>query len=821
MSQNENFENLFIALVNCFVFIISGYVVGRLNLITSNQAKGISKLTGYIALPMLLFKNMVELDFSMVTWSLLLAVFVGKTCVFVIVFVLSLVIGRGDLGRAGLYGMFSTQSNDFAMGYPIMQVLYSGSYPELLQYIYLLAPIQLCILNPIGFAFLEIDQLYKTQNTQSIESSAGNSSDQSSTKPGGLHILKKVLLGLIQNPVVLMVFVGLIFHFIFKGTLPAALNSISTTASDAFAACALFYLGTTMVGNISSQKGPGLFTIAGLVAAKILILPILARNFMFLFGSEDLVQPGMNVTTNTTEEADYINVLADFTYLYGTIPSAPTVIIFASQYNKEVDRMATSMVVCTALSAPIMYISAWSLTYSQATMQYFQEIIIETYTDVSYVAVFCSIWCVFVLIASKKVTRIPHIITTILAIAMAWTSLMFVIMINTMDSIDNKYVGKFLFFLTYFGVTTTRFITASLAICLLMLEYKGKEYTRKYMKYLLLVPVLLGTLWGVITTVTGDHLICTLVCKQRDNPDVIVQIIMLILSFGVVCVSLLILFRKKRESKSSQASPISEESDDSRPLFENDDVIDSDVTNHQFTRHVCLLLCLMMSMLVGIVLISWQINRSFKTGSYTELTFLDSVLSVGQSIFMFFIFGFDNELIVDPIRNFFRKITGKENGMCLPNFEDLDHKTLDNCKNFVKFHLVDCRSSIETTKRISLRCFEKSFTGESLVNYLIEKNIAADKTEAISYGEDLLQGRVIRPVKNKSHFQNSETRYKFNEKKRDLHNSGSHENLDRFEFETFMRTSSVDSTHLIEKSNGNLVKNCAENLIKIADSTDE
>ena len=46
MSQNENFEKLFIALVNCFVFIISGYVVRRLNLITSNQAKGISKFTG-------------------------------------------------------------------------------------------------------------------------------------------------------------------------------------------------------------------------------------------------------------------------------------------------------------------------------------------------------------------------------------------------------------------------------------------------------------------------------------------------------------------------------------------------------------------------------------------------------------------------------------------------------------------------------------------------------------------------------------------------------------------------------------------------------
>ena len=77
---------------------------------------------------------------------------------------------------------------------------------------------------------------------------------------------------------------------------------------------------------------------------------------MFLFGSEDLVQPGMNVTTNTTDEADYINVLADFTYLYGTIPSAPTVIIFASQYNKEVDRVCCNYLLYVFLFYHINFI---------------------------------------------------------------------------------------------------------------------------------------------------------------------------------------------------------------------------------------------------------------------------------------------------------------------------------------------------------------------------------------------------------------------------------------------------------------------------------
>ena len=46
---------------------------------------------------------------------------------------------------------------------PSVQVLYGKSNPELLQYIYLLAPIQLLILNPIGFMFMEIHKQNKSE----------------------------------------------------------------------------------------------------------------------------------------------------------------------------------------------------------------------------------------------------------------------------------------------------------------------------------------------------------------------------------------------------------------------------------------------------------------------------------------------------------------------------------------------------------------------------------------------------------------------------------------------------------------------------------
>ena len=72
------------------------------------------------------------------------------------------------------------------------------------------------------------------------------------------------------------------------------------------------------------------------------LVPIFARGFMLLIGSPDLHQPGPRDISNSTNEnsTSYLNVLADFAYLYGTIPTAPSVIIFATQYGIEIDRVS-------------------------------------------------------------------------------------------------------------------------------------------------------------------------------------------------------------------------------------------------------------------------------------------------------------------------------------------------------------------------------------------------------------------------------------------------------------------------------------------------
>lgn len=120
-SSTMPIDKLFPALLQCFGIILCGYVAGRANIITSTQAKGLGNFVSLFALPALLFKNMVLLNFDDVIWSFLWGILLAKLCVFVIVCVLTLVVScpESRFNKAGIFSVFATQSNDFALGYPI------------------------------------------------------------------------------------------------------------------------------------------------------------------------------------------------------------------------------------------------------------------------------------------------------------------------------------------------------------------------------------------------------------------------------------------------------------------------------------------------------------------------------------------------------------------------------------------------------------------------------------------------------------------------------------------------------------------------------
>ena len=117
----DPFSNVYPTLLGCFGIILIGYVFGRLNLITQNQGKGLGSYIARVALPALLFKSLVALDFAKVDWDFWFGILLSKAVLFLIVAFLTLVTTHNDLGRAGLFGIFVTQSNDLALGLPLCE----------------------------------------------------------------------------------------------------------------------------------------------------------------------------------------------------------------------------------------------------------------------------------------------------------------------------------------------------------------------------------------------------------------------------------------------------------------------------------------------------------------------------------------------------------------------------------------------------------------------------------------------------------------------------------------------------------------------------
>lgn len=91
-----------------------------MNMISETEAKGINTFVGTFSLPSLIFMSLAKLELTSVNWLFLLSILISKSIVFVCVIALTLLVARPfNLGRAGIFAIFCTQSNDFAIGNPI------------------------------------------------------------------------------------------------------------------------------------------------------------------------------------------------------------------------------------------------------------------------------------------------------------------------------------------------------------------------------------------------------------------------------------------------------------------------------------------------------------------------------------------------------------------------------------------------------------------------------------------------------------------------------------------------------------------------------
>uniref|UniRef100_A0A1A8J160 G protein-coupled receptor 155a n=1 Tax=Nothobranchius kuhntae TaxID=321403 RepID=A0A1A8J160_NOTKU len=782
-------DKLLPALLECFGIILCGYIAGRTNIITPTQAKGLGNFVSKFALPALLFKNMVLLDFGDVIWPFLWSILVAKVCVFFIVCALTLIVASPDsrFSKAGLFSIFATQSNDFALGYPIVEALYQSTYPEYLQYIYLVAPVSLMLLNPIGFAFCEF-QKWKNQGSH---------------QQSKLRIVGFVLLQVLKNPIVFMVVFGISAHFVLHGTIPAFMAEFVDGLANSFGGAALFYLGLSMVGQLRKLTRSTVVTLILLITAKLLLMPLLCKDMVDLLDN------------NNTSSMNHSS-LSDYAFLYGVFPTAPSVAIYAIYYNTELEVVTSGMVISTFLSAPIMYVSAWLLTIHWMDPQLLMRSLQTVSFNISIVSLVALLWTIPVMFLSKKFKRLPHMLTVNLFLAQL-SSCIGMILWNFVVKEDN-FISQIFTFALLSTSLYSAFIWPGLIALSIVLMKKYDNLNGSPGLF-----VIAG--WGIPCLVTAVLLLTGEKMPDTINPaffygrlqiiftTVVVGLSILLGGGSLVCLSRgswaqdgqdqndtssLDATRNQVEAANpSQVEPENSSTDRacltcecSRATPMPDMIISTNINqmpnilagqcesgcestdcllaqmeelqpppDRQVARHVLLCLLLTVFLLANFSSCLWLICNHTPGRLHLELQFFSAIAIYGQGFISFALFGLDKHFILLPLKRLYHRCFGKKTEE-QPQ-PDLPDDIKMTCTQFTKYHKQQCFHDIVKKRRCGMKTMADCFLGCELVDWLQQVGLAQDRGEALLYGTRLQQGGVLLHIKQEYSFEDSQLHYYF------------------------------------------------------------
>ncbi|KAM4729530.1 lysosomal cholesterol signaling protein isoform 2-T2 [Anableps anableps] len=750
-------DKLFPALLECFGIILCGYIAGRADMITESQAKGLGNFVSKFALPALLFKNMVLLDFGDVIWAFLWSVLVAKVTVFVLVCVLTLMVASPDrrYSKAGLYAIFATQSNDFALGYPIVDALYRSTYPEYLQYIYLVAPVSLMLLNPIGFALCEVQRWRQSSHPQH----------------SSLGILGIVVLQVLKNPIVFMVIVGIISHFALGEQIPAVLSEFIDGLANSFGGAALFYLGLTMVGQLRKLTRDTGVALILLITAKLLVMPLVCKDMV------DILDVGVNSTSpNHTS-------LSNFAFLYGVFPTAPSVAIYAGHYNMELEVVTSGMVISTFLSAPIMYVSAWLLTIPLMDPTPLVAELENVSFNISIISLIGLVWTIAVMLLSRKFNQLPHLFVLNLFLAQFLVCVSMILWNFLVKQEDNLLSKILTFTLLYGSLYSTYIWTGLIPLCLALTNRDDLLRLRP--------GVFMALGWGVPFVMVGVLLISGERIETLDSAffygraQIISSAVVLAVSLALGAISLMGLSQGDREQVGYEAlsrAAVTGINDDltapagleaqqqQQPNLTNSPTcsINSDFHNisplqtmpdrmastqrenanstghsgvlcdgqqpsssaseqpldlpppglqstddKQTVRHVLLCLLLSVSLLANLSSCLWWLFNKDPGRLYLELQFFCAVANYGQGFLSFGIFGLDRHLIIVPFKKRVLSLWHGRDG------EDLSPSGVPEevrltCTQFVRYHKDHCVQDIVHTRRFGGVTQEENGVGRCL-----------------------------------------------------------------------------------------------------------
>eukprot|EP01012_Entosiphon_sulcatum_P060311 TRINITY_DN851_c0_g2_i1.p1 TRINITY_DN851_c0_g2~~TRINITY_DN851_c0_g2_i1.p1 ORF type:complete len:834 (+),score=201.11 TRINITY_DN851_c0_g2_i1:53-2554(+) len=716
-ASSDAFTGLTSALGKTFVIVGMGYIMGRTEFVPLAVAKGMGPFIGKVALPALLFNGMATLDLTKVNFTVLLMLLLAKGAVFL--FAILIAIGfagrRNRVAAAGIYAIFATQSNDVAVGLPILQAL----LPEYADYVFLSAPIQLIILNPIGFAILEA----------SAAKAIAEQEGEKASKSRGAIVLG-IVQGVVTNPVVVMTLSGLIINLITGGKLPSFVSQSLALAGSAFSPCSLFSVGVSMVGKGGALKGQGLVWGLVLTLLKCAMLPIVSRYIAYVF------EPGSK--------------LAEFAFIFGALPTAPSVPVFAAQYNAYPDVVGGAVVLTMILSAPIIFLAIIIMSSTDDTA------LLENVTLTSELASGLSIAAsLLMLILSLRIAcrrRYPDVLVTLLSFAQLCFAVLHLVCVSTTADLG-------LFAFVSFFRRMSRTVMLLMAINLYLLGRKP-QVAQSAAKFLYAAAFVIPLVLTVVTLALPKEMNPPYPCWFRGGaPQRLMDLVYMALVMSVICFSIVATRRTRMPAlfddivamKRDEAEPLLEVSKPERKGNEPPLVTDK-------FRTATILGCEVLNSLLSITLVITQfVNKKTPDSDFPHpsgivlIQLLFTVLlSDGQGIIPFFVYGFRDDAVnyvaevASAIRFAYRRVLfgAKCNAA---QMRQLLVKPLIVPTPELWQIVVAVRGS-ELLKDRTFGKYKASLVASELVTWLIDSGHAGGREEAVTVGHRMVEAGLMHHV---------------------------------------------------------------------------
>ncbi|XP_074602751.1 lysosomal cholesterol signaling protein-like [Brevipalpus obovatus] len=806
-------------LLQCFALIVIGYAAGRFDVINAKESDGLANFVSYFSLPALIFLSLARCDFSQIDWYFVASVFIAKTFIFIGVIVVTLIITKTrSIGKAGLYGLFVTQSNDFAIGYPLFISLYQSDHPNFPDYLYVIAPLQLVLISPCGIFMMELDK-YRTEN-------------QSSKIPtSALKIIVQVSKRTFLNPVIVMTLGGIAWNIFFGPKVPIMMGGFLQSLSDAFAPTSLFLLGLNIVQEAGAIKGFSKFLIPStLSAVKLIICPLLLRTVC-----QHLLQG---------DEA-HVTALSNFGFLYGIIPSAPTAAIFAITYGLGSWIMSSGLIISTVISAPLLFVSASLLRSPESRVEQFEQNLLQSIEVISLISIPCVLWTLIIFICGRKWTSVTHRITFLLLLSQT------ILAISSYSIQLEVSQPTWYHLVPIFAVFMSRFLVTIISLTLAAIHQRTLLQIMKFQDVCLLTSLIISTCLVIIIYIMSPR--SPAATADHEFPFGFAQAIMSMaaLFVNIVVTGLAIIVQQRFQSSLESFQRMSDDTElndkssivsseksiwdelneemmsvglsdqfnglksyethhngspdsvgyiDIREIergsidqsstqsnlirvkkqppkscinsiwcywkdlrrasiaFDNNTKSVSFYSYIQINLHTALLLLLELSMIIGFVCSLSKAMGERISGIYKELIFLDIFLCHGQAIFSFVLFGLDFTPIIDLWRCFNSKYNSLKfvNKQCNESSEE----TMHLCQQFYTYHRDKCSADI--CFPITHDCIEISvFRGRDLIRWLIESGLTVDRKTAEIYSASLFKEQIFKHLDGCSHFSNTTSLYRF------------------------------------------------------------